>query len=119
MAICTRHSFLHIYKPILLLALEEYFKHPTTDTLAGLFSAVNSMDLSAIPRLSIFERQILAASDNKDMFAEKFEEMTATMPTTPAQLRSPASLGATVGESAIQQRTEICFSLRVFGGTKL
>ena len=28
MAICTRHSFLHIYKPLLLLALEQYFSSP-------------------------------------------------------------------------------------------
>lgn len=33
MAICTRHSFLHIYKPLLLLALEEYFKSPKPETL--------------------------------------------------------------------------------------
>ncbi|KAK6355303.1 hypothetical protein TWF696_004413 [Orbilia brochopaga] len=74
MAICTRHSFLHIYKPILLLALEEYFKTPTLETLAELFIAVNSMDMSGIPTLSIFERQILATSQNKEMFVEKFAE---------------------------------------------
>ena len=74
MAICTRHSFLHIYKPLLLFALEDYFKDPSIDVLAKLFTSVNSMDLSAMPRLSILERQILAASDNKDMFSEKFEE---------------------------------------------
>ncbi|EDO04822.1 hypothetical protein SS1G_07305 [Sclerotinia sclerotiorum 1980 UF-70] len=48
MAICTRHPFLHIYKPLLLLALEE---------------------------LSLLERHLLQASDNKDLFVEKFEQM--------------------------------------------
>ncbi|KAF3937249.1 hypothetical protein ABW19_dt0210386 [Dactylella cylindrospora] len=81
MAICTRHSFLHIYKPILLLALEEYFKKPTLDTLADLFASVNSMDMSGIPQLSIFERQILATSDNKEMFLEKYEELMQSSPT--------------------------------------
>jgi hypothetical protein len=90
MAICTRHSFLHIYKveyisilkeisnfsqPLLLLALEEYFRNPVVETLASLYNAVNSMDLSLMPRLSGLERQILQASDVKDMFVEKFSLM--------------------------------------------
>ena len=33
------------------------------------------MDLSLMPRLSLLERQILQASDAKDMFIEKFERM--------------------------------------------
>ena len=73
MAICTRHSFLHIYKPLLLLALEQYFASPTIETLASLYNAVNSMDLSLMPRLSFFERFILQASDAKDIFIEKFD----------------------------------------------
>ncbi len=75
MAICTRHSFLHIYKPLLLLALEDYFKSPTPDTLELLYNALNAMDLSLMPRLSMLERHILQASDTKDMFVEKFEQM--------------------------------------------
>ncbi|THX99068.1 spindle pole body interacting protein [Aureobasidium pullulans] len=75
MAICTRHSFLHIYKPLLLLALEEYFRTPTIDTLASLYESVNNMDLSLLPRLSFQERYILQASDVKDLFLEKFEAM--------------------------------------------
>ncbi|KAF2673985.1 spindle pole body interacting protein [Microthyrium microscopicum] len=75
MAICTRHSFLHIYKPLLLLALEEYFRAPVVETLASLYNAVNSMDLSLMPRLSSLERNILQTSDVKDMFVEKFSVM--------------------------------------------
>ncbi|PQE13623.1 spindle pole body interacting protein [Rutstroemia sp. NJR-2017a BVV2] len=75
MAICTRHPFLHIYKPLLLLALEEYFKTPQPSTLAELYEAVNTMDLSLMPKLSILERHLLQASDNKDLFVEKFEQM--------------------------------------------
>ncbi|KAL8783016.1 MAG: hypothetical protein Q9213_004913 [Squamulea squamosa] len=75
MAICTRHSFLHIYKPLLLLALEEYFRSPFPETLAALYHAVNAMDLSLMPRLTILERSILQASDTKDLFIEKFEQM--------------------------------------------
>lgn len=75
MAICTRHSFLHIYKPLLLLALEEYFRAPLLETLASLYNAVNSMDLSLMPRLTPLERTILQTSDAKDMFIEKFSIM--------------------------------------------
>ncbi|KAF9893316.1 hypothetical protein FE257_011746 [Aspergillus nanangensis] len=75
MAICTRHSFLHIYKPLLLLALEDYFKSPYPETLASLYEAVNAMDLSLLPKMSLLERQILQASNAKDMFVEKFEQM--------------------------------------------
>ncbi|PLN78198.1 spindle pole body interacting protein [Aspergillus taichungensis] len=75
MAICTRHSFLHIYKPLLLLALEDYFKSPYPETLASLYEAVNSMDLSLLPKLSLLERTILQASNSKDIFIEKFEKM--------------------------------------------
>ncbi|EOO04084.1 putative spindle pole body interacting protein [Phaeoacremonium minimum UCRPA7] len=75
MAICTRHPFLHIYKPLLLLALEEYFKSPVPETLALLYDAVNNMDLSLMPKLSLLERHLLQASENKDLFVEKFEQM--------------------------------------------
>ncbi|OAL05857.1 spindle pole body interacting protein [Phaeosphaeriaceae sp. SRC1lsM3a] len=75
MAICTRHSFLHIYKPLLLLALEEYFRAPVVETLASLYNALNAMDLSLLPRLSLLENFVLSASDAKDMFIEKFEQM--------------------------------------------
>jgi hypothetical protein len=75
MAICTRHSFLHIYKPLLLLALEEYFRAPVVETLASLYNALNAMDLSLLPKLSMLENFVLSASDAKDMFIEKFEQM--------------------------------------------
>ncbi|KAI0166245.1 spindle pole body interacting protein [Xylariaceae sp. FL1272] len=75
MAICTRHPFLHIYKPLLLLALEEYFKSPVPETLSLLYDAVNNMDLSLMPRLSLLEKYLLQSSNNKDLFVEKFEQM--------------------------------------------
>ena len=77
MAICTRHSFLNIYKPLLLLALEDYMKSPNLDTLELLYNALNSMDASLMPRLSLSERHILQSTDSKDMFVDKFERMIA------------------------------------------
>lgn len=60
---------------MLLLALEEYFKSPVVETLSMLYNAVNDMDLSLMPRLSLLERHLLQASANKDLFVEKFEQM--------------------------------------------
>ena len=91
MAICTRHSFLHIYKPLLLLALEEYFRAPALETLASLYNAVNSMDLSLMPRLTPLERTILQASDAKDMFIEKFAIMIQQRMAADAQRTSQDS----------------------------
>lgn len=62
-------------QPLLLLALEEYFKSPVPETLSMLFDAVNAMDLSLMPKLSLLERHLLQASENKDLFVEKFERM--------------------------------------------
>ncbi|KAL2138224.1 hypothetical protein VTI28DRAFT_5411 [Corynascus sepedonium] len=90
MAICTRHPFLHIYKPLLLLALDEYFKAPVPETLAMLYNAVNEMDLSLMPKLNWLERHLLQSSDNKDLFVEKFEQMIE------ARISGPA--GADVGQ---------------------
>jgi hypothetical protein len=55
--------------------LEEYFKAPVPETLAMLYDSVNAMDLSLMPRLSLLERHLLQASDNRDLFVEKFEQM--------------------------------------------
>lgn len=47
-----------------------------------------------MPRLSIFERQVLAASDKKEMFSEKFAEMVVPpLNNANQQIRSPSSLG--------------------------
>ncbi|CAG8754925.1 12069_t:CDS:2, partial [Acaulospora morrowiae] len=72
MAICTRHQYLHIYKPALLLALDKYFQEPSVEVLASLYQAVNSMDCRYMPEFNAHEKAILRASENKDMFEEKF-----------------------------------------------
>ncbi|KAI1828313.1 spindle pole body interacting protein [Xylaria intraflava] len=90
MAICTRHPFLHIYKPLLLLALEDYFRSPVPETLSTLYNAVNDMDLSLMPKLSLLEKYLLQSSENKDLFVEKFERMV--------QKRIAEDKAASIGE---------------------
>lgn len=98
MAICTRHPFLHIYKPLLLLALEEYFKSPVPETLSMLYDAVNAMDLSLMPKLSLLERHLLQSSNNKDLFVEKFEQMI--------QLRIEEDRGGSVSDQPLDASRE-------------
>ncbi|KAG2227363.1 hypothetical protein INT45_004318, partial [Circinella minor] len=92
MAICTQHQFLHIYKPVLLLAMEKYFENPSEEVLKSLYKAVNSMDLSRMPKFSWHERQILRTSDDKTMFEEMFIE-------DPDKVISPTS---TTGSDSIR-----------------
>ncbi|KAF5380434.1 hypothetical protein D9615_004661 [Tricholomella constricta] len=75
LAICTRHPFIQIFKPFLLMALDDYFSDPSQDCLARLFDAVNSMDLSGAPLLTRHEKIVMRSSERKDIFAEKFAHL--------------------------------------------
>lgn len=75
MAVCTRHRFIHIYQAILLLALENYYRAPTEETLAELYRSVNAMDLGCMPRLTRHETTILRFSDDQNMFEERFQQL--------------------------------------------
>lgn len=75
MAICTRHSFIEIFKPVLLMALDDYFTNPSKECLARLFDAINSIDISMAPMLTRHEKLIMRTSERKDLFIEKFEDL--------------------------------------------
>lgn len=75
LAICTRHPYIQIFKPLLLMALDDYFSNPSQDCLARLFDAVNAIDLSGAPLLSRSEKLIMRASERKDIFAEKIAHL--------------------------------------------
>ncbi|SNX84975.1 uncharacterized protein MEPE_03684 [Melanopsichium pennsylvanicum] len=72
MAIGTRYPFIEIFKPALLLALDDYFKEPGPDCLARLYVAVNRLDLSAAPSFTRAEKLVLRGSDRRDLFEERF-----------------------------------------------
>ncbi|KAK3813883.1 MAG: docking domain of Afi1 for Arf3 in vesicle trafficking-domain-containing protein [Linnemannia gamsii] len=99
MAICTTHQYLHVYKPVLLLALENYFKNPSIEVLKTLYESVNSMPLDP-PELSPYERMILRSSDNKELFIEKFE--AATGEDVPAKVDVAHGLGIVVGQTPLK-----------------
>ncbi|KAJ6594580.1 stabilization of polarity axis-domain-containing protein [Mycena capillaripes] len=80
LAICTRHPFIQIFKPVLLMALDDYFSDPSQDCLARLFDAVNSMDLSGAPMLTRNEKMVMRSSERKDIFGEKFAHLAHLAP---------------------------------------
>ncbi|KAF9101080.1 hypothetical protein BGX29_006015 [Mortierella sp. GBA35] len=100
MAICTTHQYLHVYKPVLLLALENYFKNPSIEVLKTLYESVNSMPLNP-PELSPYERMILRSSDNKELFTEKFEA-AAGGEDAPAKVDVAHGLGIVVGQTPLK-----------------
>jgi hypothetical protein len=63
-------------KPVLWLALQEYFNDPSDDCITRLYDAVNAMDISLAPTLSRDEKLIMRSSERKDVFAEKFVSRT-------------------------------------------
>ncbi|KDR75938.1 hypothetical protein GALMADRAFT_248746 [Galerina marginata CBS 339.88] len=77
LAICTRHPFIQIFKPFLLLALDDYLSDPSQDCLVRLFDAVNSIDLSGAPLLTRHEKLVMRSSERKDVFTEKFSHITS------------------------------------------
>ncbi|BGP39727.1 hypothetical protein JCM10450v2_003696 [Rhodotorula kratochvilovae] len=72
LAVATRNPYIQIFKPVLLLALEDYFNSPSISVLANLYASLNAMDTAALPLLSADERTILRTWDRKNLFEEKF-----------------------------------------------
>ncbi|ODN98332.1 hypothetical protein L198_03576 [Cryptococcus wingfieldii CBS 7118] len=72
LAICTPNPYIGIYKPLLLLALEEYFNNPSPEILSRLYDSANAISTAGMPRLSRNERILLRSSERKDLFEEKF-----------------------------------------------
>ncbi|CAE6467511.1 unnamed protein product [Rhizoctonia solani] len=89
LALCTPHPYLHIFKPILTMALDDYFVQPDVQCLARLFDAVNAMDVSRAPVLSRDEMLIMRATERKDVFAEKFFGTELLADIIPKDARGP------------------------------
>eukprot|EP00164_Ancoracysta_twista_P004242 GFYU01005716.1.p1 GENE.GFYU01005716.1~~GFYU01005716.1.p1 ORF type:complete len:710 (-),score=142.81 GFYU01005716.1:76-2205(-) len=61
MAICTQHQTFHVFKPILVLALEKYFDAGGDEgmtVLSYLYNTINAMDISTMPRLTELQKQV-------------------------------------------------------------
>ncbi|PWN23179.1 spindle pole body interacting protein [Microstroma glucosiphilum] len=72
LAIGTKHPCLHVFKPALVLALDEYFSSGGHSSLEQLYEAINAIDLSPMPRFTRAEKVVLRASERKDLFIDRF-----------------------------------------------
>ncbi|KAH6576898.1 hypothetical protein BASA62_001133 [Batrachochytrium salamandrivorans] len=59
MAIASRHPWVHVFKPLLVLALDKYFISPSEKVISDLFSVLNGVDARSIPILTLPERKVL------------------------------------------------------------
>ncbi|KAI9479014.1 docking domain of Afi1 for Arf3 in vesicle trafficking-domain-containing protein [Coemansia mojavensis] len=121
MAVCTRHRFIHIYQAILMLALENYYRAPTVDTLAELYKSANQMDLSCMPQLSRHETTILRFSDDQNMFEERFLQLEKEKRLSFATARrgTAAESGRSRGPSARNKDRRFFDTEIVYSGVKL
>ncbi|KAI0819413.1 spindle pole body interacting protein [Trametes gibbosa] len=85
MAIVTRYPFVQIFKPVLLLALDDYFMNPSQDCLARLFDAVNEMNLSAMPILTRYEKLIMRNTERQDILIGRTDDYNYPDPGTATQ----------------------------------
>ncbi|KAH9855323.1 spindle pole body interacting protein [Lenzites betulinus] len=85
MAIVTRYPFLQIFKPVLLLALDDYFMNPSQDCLARLFDAVNEMNFAPMPVLTRYEKLIMRNTERQDILIGRVEESNYPDPGTAMQ----------------------------------
>ncbi|CAO1612702.1 unnamed protein product [Parajaminaea phylloscopi] len=91
MAIGTHHPCIRVFKPILLLALDEYFQSPGTEALEKLYAAINRIDLSAAPTFSRAEKSILRATERRDLFLSRFHSSQSDVSPSSAGLAASAS----------------------------
>ncbi|ORX87658.1 spindle pole body interacting protein [Anaeromyces robustus] len=74
-AITSHHKWLHVFKPLLIMALDNYFETPELFIIEQLYKSMNSLDISLMPLLSLNEKIILRASDDPMLFNESFVDM--------------------------------------------
>ncbi|KAG5182589.1 docking domain of Afi1 for Arf3 in vesicle trafficking-domain-containing protein [Tribonema minus] len=59
MAVCSRHHFIEMFRPLLIIALDAYYQSTDPAVLAGLYAAINAADAAALPRPLAWERRVM------------------------------------------------------------
>ena len=85
------------------MALDDYFANPSQDCLARLFDAVNSMDISMTPLLTRYEKLIMRTSERKDVFVEKFEELSRPYPSDIAPIHAHKAKDSVGSHSSFEE----------------
>ncbi|WVR06325.1 hypothetical protein IAU60_003356 [Kwoniella sp. DSM 27419] len=107
MAICTPNPYIGIYKPLLLLALEEYFMSPSPEILARLYDSANAISTAGMPKLNRFERILLRSSERKDLLEDKFGLTEAVGGVQEISDELPGEAGSTSGAEGMRPGSSV------------
>ncbi|KAH3756862.1 methionyl-tRNA synthetase [Pelomyxa schiedti] len=88
LAICSKHHYIELFRPFILLALDRYFTTRDMTVLTELYHSLNAIDLSAMPILPDHKRRVLrsAADETKKKFPASVTLTVAVDPTTGAKI---------------------------------
>jgi Docking domain of Afi1 for Arf3 in vesicle trafficking len=59
MAVCSRYHFIEMFRPLLIIALDQYYQSTDPAVLASLYDAINAADMGALPRPLPWERRLM------------------------------------------------------------
>ncbi|CAN0035318.1 unnamed protein product, partial [Hapterophycus canaliculatus] len=59
MCVCSQYNYIEVFRPMLMIALEQYFQKPVPEVLASLFHTLNSADIAGAPRPTPWERGLM------------------------------------------------------------
>lgn len=96
MCVGTRHPYIQVFKPLLLVALDRYYQDQGPEHLERLYDAINNLDLSGMPVFTREEKLVLRASDRRDLWEERFSR------TSNAGSSVMASSAASIADEADQ-----------------
>ncbi|CAM9544185.1 unnamed protein product [Ascophyllum nodosum] len=79
MCVCSRYNFIEVFRPLLAIALEQYYQTPEPEVLKSLFVAVNAADIAGTPRPTPWERDLMRRGiADKYMGSVPEEHLTST-----------------------------------------
>lgn len=59
MAVCSRYHFIEMFRPLLIIALDQYYQTLDPQVLANLYNAINAADIASVPRPQPWERRLM------------------------------------------------------------
>eukprot|EP00834_Sanchytrium_tribonematis_P004319 NODE_206_length_12919_cov_0.381357.p1 type:complete len:636 gc:universal NODE_206_length_12919_cov_0.381357:8104-6197(-) len=100
LAICSTKPFLHVFRPLLVLTLDQYFKSNDPDMLKIVFEAINNSDISKISPIPEYRRKIIEQTETTQFNrTEVFKPKMATLEASTDEFRD-----RTKSESEIKKK---------------
>ena len=67
LAICSKKPFIHVFRPLLILALDRYFNTSDPDMLKVVYDAINDSDISKIAPIPEYRRRIIEQTETSQL----------------------------------------------------